>query len=120
ARPLYTGTDVGFSTLEAGKDITYRFVEDVIGEVSALTPGPYLHIGGDEALSTSPEDYATFMARAQRIVGAHGKTVMAWHQLAQADVHDSAVVQYWGTSTVDESVTAAVERGARLVLSPAS
>ena len=32
-----------------GKEETYVFVEDVIREVAALTPGPYLHIGGDEA-----------------------------------------------------------------------
>jgi hypothetical protein len=41
---------------------TYAFVEDVIREVAALTPGPYLHIGGDEAHATTAEDYRTFMS----------------------------------------------------------
>ena len=38
--------------------MTYTFVDDVLGELAALTPGPYLHIGGDEALSTPRRDYA--------------------------------------------------------------
>ena len=35
------------------KELTYTFVDQVIGELAALTPGPYLHIGGDEASSTT-------------------------------------------------------------------
>lgn len=37
---LYTGTDLGFSSLCIHKDITYTFVDDVIRELAALTPGP--------------------------------------------------------------------------------
>ncbi len=61
ARPLYTGTEVGFSSLCIGKEITYRFVDDVVREIAALTPGPYFHIGGDEAMATTPEDYVDFI-----------------------------------------------------------
>ena len=46
---LYTGTEVGFSTLSLSKPSTFKFVEDVIRELSAITPGNYIHIGGDEA-----------------------------------------------------------------------
>ena len=49
ATKLYTGTSVGFSTLCTSKKITYQFIADVFGELAALTPGPYLHIGGDES-----------------------------------------------------------------------
>ena len=52
APALYTGIKVGFSALCVGKDVTYRFIEDVIGELAALTPGPYMHIGGDEVKTT--------------------------------------------------------------------
>jgi hexosaminidase len=41
APPLYTGTDVGFSSLCVGKDLTYSFVDDVIRELAAITPGRY-------------------------------------------------------------------------------
>src|ERR1700754_3014010 len=39
APPFYTATDVGFSSLCVGKDLTYRFVDDVVRELAAITPG---------------------------------------------------------------------------------
>ena len=45
ARELYTGTEVGFSTLCTDKEITYQFIDDIVREISAITPGPYFHIG---------------------------------------------------------------------------
>ncbi|MEV4414290.1 family 20 glycosylhydrolase [Catellatospora sp. NPDC049609] len=120
APPLYTGTAVGFSSLCVGKEITYTFVQQVLNELAALTPGPYLHIGGDEAHSTSDADYRTFMNRIQPFVGAAGKTVLGWHQLGQADHSPGRVAQYWGTTTSDADLSAAVSKGAKVVLSPAN
>nr|WP_231626929.1 beta-N-acetylhexosaminidase [Streptomyces apocyni] len=123
APPLYTGIEVGFSSLCVGKEITYDFVDDVIREIAALTPGRYLHIGGDEAHQTTPEDYATFMARVQPVVAKYGKTVMGWHQLAGATPADGAVAQYWGLDRTSPEERAEVAEAARngtgLVLSPA-
>ncbi|QLE72163.1 beta-N-acetylhexosaminidase [Streptomyces rectiverticillatus] len=123
ARPLYTGTEVGFSSLCVAKQDTYDFVEDVIGELAALTPGPYLHIGGDEAHSTSHADYAAFMERVQPVVARHGKTVIGWHQLAGARPAPDALLQYWGygrTGAAERAqVATAVRAGAGLILSPA-
>ncbi|WP_190065433.1 beta-N-acetylhexosaminidase [Streptomyces griseocarneus] len=123
ARPLYTGTDVGFSSLCVPKPDTYAFVDDVIGELAALTPGPYLHIGGDEAHSTAPADYTAFMDRAQAAVARHGKTVIGWHQLAGARPARGALLQYWGYDRTGDAerarVTAAVRAGSGLILSPA-
>ena len=120
ARPPYTGTDVGFSALCVERDLTYDFLDDVLGEVAALTPGPFLHIGGDEAFTVTPADYAAFMNRVQKIVTAKGKTVMGWHQIAAADHADGRVIQYWGTTTADAAVTVAIDQGARVVLSPSN
>ncbi|WP_144120997.1 family 20 glycosylhydrolase [Catellatospora sichuanensis] len=120
APPLYTGTSVGFSSLCVGKEVTYTFVQQVLAELAALTPGPYLHIGGDEANSTSDADYRTFMNRIQPYVGNAGKTVMGWHQLGQADHSPGRIAQYWGTTTSDADLSAAVNKGAKVVLSPAN
>ncbi|GAA0385089.1 beta-N-acetylhexosaminidase [Acrocarpospora corrugata] len=122
APALYTGTAVGFSSLCTTKEITYTFVNDVLGELAALTPGPYLHVGGDEASATSAAQYATFMNRVQPLVTARNKTVMGWHQIGASAVQHSAnrVVQYWGTGTSDSLVTTAVSRGAKVVMSPAN
>ncbi|NJQ02522.1 family 20 glycosylhydrolase [Streptomyces sp. PLAI1-29] len=120
APPLYTGIEVGFSSLCADKEITYDFVDDVVRELAELTPGRYLHIGGDEAHATSHEDYARFMDRAQEIVGRYGKTVVGWHQITGARPVEGAVAQYWGTSGDDEQVAAAARAGTKIVLSPAN
>ncbi|TWF87319.1 beta-N-acetylhexosaminidase [Streptomyces capillispiralis] len=123
APPLYTGTAVGFSSLCVGKEITYDFVDDVVREIAALTPGRYLHIGGDEAHSTPHEDFVKFMDRVQPIVARYGKTVIGWHQLTGADPAKGALAQYWGldrTSGAEkEQVAEAARNGTGLVLSPA-
>ncbi|MFI5834763.1 beta-N-acetylhexosaminidase [Micromonospora sp. NPDC051300] len=118
APPPYTGTDVGFSYLDPHDERTYAFVADVVGEVAALTPGPWLHLGGDEAFKVPAGDYRAFVERAQALVAATGKTVVGWHQIAPAGHVDGRVVQWWGTNGDDPETADAVRRGARLVLSP--
>jgi hexosaminidase len=120
APPRYTGTDVGFSSLCVGKDITYTFIDDVLGQLAALTPGPYLHIGGDEAQSTTAADYATFINRVQQIVAAHGKTVLGWHDVVHATPLPSTVAEFWDTTTSNPAVAAAAQHGTKLVMAPAN
>src|SRR5262245_54433882 len=67
-RPLYTGTAVGFSAVCPDKSVTYDFVRDVLAEIAALTPGPYLHIGGDEAETVPATDYAAVVDCVVQIV----------------------------------------------------
>ncbi|WP_330258947.1 beta-N-acetylhexosaminidase [Streptomyces murinus] len=123
APPRYTGTEVGFSSLCVSKDVTYTFVNDVIKELAALTPGRCLHIGGDEAHSTSHADYVTFMDRVQPIVTKYGKKIIGWHQLTGAHPAKGALAQYWGldsTSAAEkEQVAQAARNGTGLILSPA-
>jgi hexosaminidase len=118
---LYTGTDVGFSSLDVHSALTYRFLADVFGELAGLAPGPFLHVGGDEAHSTSREDYLAFMARVQPLVADRGKRMVGWEEVASAPLADGAVVQFWNTvgERGRELARAAAEQGARLVMSPA-
>ena len=120
APPLYTGTGVGFSTLCTSKEVVYTFVDNVLGELAALSPGPYLHVGGDEADVLTGAQYTAFVDRVQPMVAAKGKTVLGWHQIGAAQHVANRVVQYWGTTTSDSTVSNAVSRGARVVLSPAN
>ncbi|WP_158642323.1 family 20 glycosylhydrolase [Actinomadura sp. WAC 06369] len=77
-------------------DATFRFVEDVLGEVAALTPGPFLHLGGDEAFGMPDELYREFVARALEIGRATGKRVVAWQEAARSGALTPAdVVQEW-------------------------
>jgi len=116
ARPPYTGTEVGFSSLCIGKEITYRFVEDVVREIAALTPGPYFHIGGDEALVTTTEDYIDFIDRAQAIVQSHGKQAVGTEEIGQAALLPTTIAQHWAT----DQIRKAARQGVKIIMSPAT
>ncbi len=116
ARKLYTGTNVGFSTLCTDKEETYQFIDDVIKELASLTPGPYIHIGGDESHVTAHDDYVYFINRAQQIVLKYGKKVIGWDEIANATPVDGATVQFWAN---DKNTTLGVEKGAKVIMSPA-
>lgn len=115
----YTGIEVGFSSLCAGNELTYRFLDEVFGELAALTPGPYLHLGGDEAKSTSAEEYATIVERAQEIIGRHGKTAIGWQEITSAKLLPGTLVQMWDSAADGTGVLHAAEGGNRVILSPA-
>jgi hexosaminidase len=113
---LYTGIDVGFSSLCIDKDLTYQFLDDVIGELAAMTPGAYIHIGGDEAKVTPPDQYRRFIERVQPIVAKHGKQVIGWAEIARAKLLPTSIAQYWDGDVIAD----ALKQHALLIMSPAS
>jgi hexosaminidase len=117
---LVSGSAVGFSSLCTDADITYRFVDDVFGEVAALTPGPYLHIGADEAHATPADGYVAFVRRALATVARLGKTAIGWHELLRAAPTGPVVAQYWGRTDQDPLVAEAAGRGHRVLVSPST
>jgi hexosaminidase len=117
ATELYTGTEVGFSTLCTSKEITYKFVDDVVRELAALTTGPYIHIGGDESHVTKKEDYIPFIKKVQDIVIAHGKQVIGWDEISLSELNPGSVTQYWANS---DNAKKAVSQGAKILMSPAA
>ncbi|HEY8936356.1 MAG TPA: beta-N-acetylhexosaminidase [Cyclobacteriaceae bacterium] len=114
---LYTGIDVGWSTLRIEKEATFKFVDDVMREVSAITPGPYLHIGGDEAAATKKADYIAFINRFKDMVKTHGKIMIGWEEIAQGDINSDVVVQNWHST---EHSKVAAEKGSKIIMSPAT
>jgi hexosaminidase len=118
--PLYRGIDVGFSSLCVDKPVTYDFVSDVIGELARLTPSPWIHIGGDEAMATKASDYVRFIGRVRAIVEAQGKRMIGWEEIGRAKLDPSAVVQHWNVDPSKSALSArAVEQGAKVIMSPA-
>jgi hexosaminidase len=115
--PLYTGIEVGFSTLDTKNPETYVFVEDVIRELAAITPGPYIHIGGDESHVTNLEDYIPFIEKAQEIVAKYGKKSLGWDEVAHARLLSGSVAQYWAKA---ENAVLAIQQGAKVLISPAT
>jgi len=116
APALYTGTEVGFSSLCIGKEIAFAFVDDVVREIAALTPGAYFHIGGDEAMTTIDEDYVDFIERVQAIVRSHGKQTVGYEEIGRAGLLPTSIAQHWASDTVKK----AVGQGAKVILSPAT
>lgn len=117
ARPLYTGIEVGFSALCVDKEITYKFIDDVVREIAALTPGAWFHIGGDEVKTLSAEQYAGFINRVQGIVQSHGKQMIGWDEIAPANLLPTSVVQHWRPKTTPKD---AVAKGAKVIMSVAN
>lgn len=113
---LYEGMKVGFSTFDTRKDTVYAFIDDVVGEISALTPGPYFHIGGDESHVTKKKDYIHFVNKVEKIVQKHGKQMIGWDEVATADVDSTSISQFWASK---ENALAAVQKGMKIIMSPA-
>jgi hexosaminidase len=131
APPPRTDTQVGYSSLCVGKDLTYAFLDDVISEIAALTPGPYLQIGGDESKATAPDDYRTYLSKLLPIVAKRSKTAVGWHEITQTpNLPSTTVVQYWGTiggpngytdqAAATDQTIAAAHNGNKILLSPAN
>lgn len=113
---LYEGTQVGFSTFDTRKDTVYAFIDDVVREIAALTPGPYFHMGGDESHVTKKNDYIHFVDKVEKIVQKHGKRMIGWDEVATANVDSTSIIQWWAS---EENAKKAVEKGMKVIISPA-
>ncbi len=111
----YTGTDVGISSLCLDNDASRQFAADVIGEVAALTPGPYIHIGGDEAFEADDVLYARFISDIRDIVADNNKTMIGWEEAAEAVSDGTWIAQQW---LLPERILPAAAAGAPIILSP--
>jgi len=113
---LYTGTDVGWSSLCVDKEGTYAYVDDIVREISGMTPGPYFHIGGDEVQALTNQQYVSFVERVQGIVNKYGKRMIGWEEITKARLLPTSIAQQWKS----DSATAAVAQGAKLIMSPSN
>lgn len=123
----YTGA-VGYSALCPESENTWAIMNAIIDQLTAMSPGPYYHLGGDEVppSTLSRERYAAFLNKEGPIVRAHGKTVMGWAEIAGEGVElgTPTVAEYWnpasGSSGGTATATEAVAKGMKIVMAPAS
>ena len=88
--------------MDPSREETYTFLDGFIGEMAALFPDPYFHIGGDEVngkqwkqsahiqafakehgLTDTHAMQAYFNQRIQEILQKHGKTMIGWDEILQ-------------------------------------
>lgn len=115
--PLQVGFGAGLNPriLCAGNDKVYDFLYELLDEVCGLFPGPYFHIGGDEApksewekcprcqqrikdegLKDEEDLQAWFTGKLVEFLESRGKTVIGWNEiLTSGTVSPNAIAQYW-------------------------
>lgn len=119
--------------LDPTRDEVYRFLDTFMGEMAALFPDAYLHIGGDEnegkqwdrnpkiqafmkerRLKDNHALQSYFNQRMLVILKKHGKRMMGWDEILQPDLPKDVVIHSWrGQSALAE----AARRGYEGVLS---
>ena len=101
-------------TLDPTREETYEFLDGLIGEVAAVFPDEYLHVGGDEVngkeWDTNPrilefkkshgmKDNADlqlyFNSRLLPIVQKHGKKMVGWDEIFHPGLPKDIVVHSW-------------------------
>ena len=98
-----------------GKDSTFTFLQNVLDEVTALFPSPYVHIGGDEvpdgvwdackacaqlaAANGFKDDeqglHGYFVGRIQKYLASKGKTLVGWDEILEGGASPDALVEVW-------------------------
>jgi hexosaminidase len=120
ARQPYTGTRVVSAALCPGAAAVQEFLRDVFTDLGRLTPGRYLHIGGDEAKMLNNAEYREIVEEAQQSVLDAGKQVVGWMEIGGARLSKGTLIQYWGRDEPSDAVVSAVNQGAEIIMSPAS
>jgi len=113
--PFTTWSSPGVS-LDVGSEIAIRFLGDVVSELVALTPGDYIHLGGDEVEGMDHDAYVRFMWDAATVVLRHGKTPIVWEEAGVAKLPEGTIVQHWSDAA---PARAGAAQGLPLIMSPA-
>jgi hexosaminidase len=114
-KPIEVSTKWGIhSYLYNPTDKTIQFLKDVLIEVMALFPGPYIHIGGDEVwkeqwqtsqevgarikelgLHDEEELQTWFLTQMGTVLTQHGRRLVGWDEILDGGLPPEAVVMSW-------------------------
>ncbi len=101
-------------TLDPTRDEVYQFVDTIVGELAAIFPDPYLHIGGDEVdasqwraspsiqafmqkngLADTHALQAYFNQKLEKILEKHQRQMVGWDEIYHPSLPRSIVIQSW-------------------------
>ncbi len=119
--------------MDPTREEVYQFLDTFIGEMAALFPDAYFHIGGDEVnpkqwnesakiraflkehnLKDAHALQAYFNQRIQKILEKYGKTMLGWDEILHPDLPSSIVIQSWRGQ---QALADAAKQGRRGILS---
>jgi len=119
--------------MDPTREETYQFLDRFIGEMAALFPDEYFHIGGDEVngkqwdanpriqefmrahgMKSNQELQAYFTKRVEALVTKHGKKMIGWDEVLTPEMPHDIVVQSWRGPT---ALAAAARQGVSGILS---
>lgn len=133
---VWTTWGVNADLFCAGKEETFKFLEDVLDEVCDIFPSEYIHIGGDEArktewkkcpscqqrikdnsLKNEKELQSYFIRRIENYLNSKGRKIIGWDEILEGGVTKTATVMSWrGTKGGIE----AAKLGNDVIMTPSS
>jgi hexosaminidase len=127
------GAGIFEPALDPTNEEVYKFLDQFLGEMAALFPDAYMHIGGDEnegkqwdrnpKIQAFMKEHAVkdnralqtyFNQRLLKILTRHGKRMMGWDEIFQPDLPKDVVIQSWRGP---QSLAEAAKRGYDGILS---
>lgn len=108
------GAGIFEPALDPTREEVYKFLDQFLGEMAALFPDAYMHIGGDEnegkqwdrnpriqafmkehGIKDNRALQTYFNQRLLKILTKHGKRMMGWDEIFQPDLPKDVVIQSW-------------------------
>jgi len=135
--PVWNDWGVSKEIFCAGNEATFAFLDQVLGQVTALFDSEFIHLGGDEAPAARWEACPKCQARQQALgledshalqswflrriadsLALANRRVIGWDETGEGPLlHPTAVVQVWRGM---EHAEAALKAGREIVVSPTS
>src|SRR5260221_9551826 len=98
----------------AGNDSVFNFLQDVLDEVIALFPSPYIYIGGDECpkdswktcpkcqqrmvtlgLKNEEQLQSYFVQRIEKYINSKGRQIIGWDEILEGGIAPNATIMSW-------------------------
>jgi hexosaminidase len=123
-----------FNDIYCPKEETFLFLENVLTEITALFPGKYVHIGGDEApklrwhncahcqdlmkkenIADEHQLQSYFIKRIEKFLESKGKRLIGWDEILEGGLAPNATVMSWRG---EEGGIAAAREGHDVIMTP--
>jgi hexosaminidase len=125
-----------FPAFHPAKESVYQFLDRFIGEMTALFPSEYFHIGADEVngvawkqdsgivafmrdnhLTDTKELQAYFVKRVYKIVSKYGRKMIGWEEILSKDLPVDVTIQVWSPIAPPSTTQNIISRGNPVILS---